>query len=105
MLTALQIAGLCARAEAPLSTLLHGFERFPQLIENVRVASKPDFATLPTVAAARREVDEILGDSGRLVLRYSGTEPLARIMIEGPERATIEALAHRLADAIRTAIG
>jgi phosphoglucosamine mutase len=57
------------------------------------------------VAEAARSVEERLGDDGRLVLRYSGTEPLARIMIEGPEQETIEALAEEIAVAIRGEIG
>ncbi len=105
MLTALHIAALRARAAQPLSELLSDFERFPQLIENVPVTAKPDFASLPTVVAAQREVDDLLGNNGRLVLRYSGTEPLARIMLEGPELATIQALADKLADAIRADLG
>jgi len=69
------------------------------------VARKVDLSTLPEVVAVQREVEAALGREGRLVLRYSGTEPLARVMIEGPEQAEIDRLAHLLADAIRTRIG
>jgi len=68
--------------------------------QNVRVREKADFATLPRVAAAAHAVETRLGDDGRLVLRYSGTEPLARIMIEGPDQPSIDALAEELAAAI-----
>lgn len=105
LLTALQVAGRLARGGRSFSALLDGFERFPQLIENVRVGHKPDFETLPTVVAARDAIVERLGDEGRLVLRYSGTEPLARIMLEGRDRATIEAMAEDLAAVIRGALG
>jgi phosphoglucosamine mutase len=105
MLTALQLCLAVARAGKPLSELVAGFERYPQLLRNVRVAAKRPFAELPLVAAARRHVEERLGDDGRLVLRYSGTEPLARIMIEGPEQGTIEALADELASAIHSELG
>lgn len=105
LLTAATIAAAIARAGRPASELLAGFERFPQLIENVRVHSKPDLATLPKVATAARHVEERLGREGRLVLRYSGTEPLARIMLEGPEETVIRALAAELAEAIRAEIG
>jgi phosphoglucosamine mutase len=64
------------------------------------VPSKEPLGRLPRVAAARRRVEERLGADGRLVLRYSGTEPLARIMIEGPDEASI----HRMADEIEQAI-
>jgi len=75
------------------------------VLRNVRVARKPDLATLPRVAAAARAVQERLGADGRLVLRYSGTEPLARVMIEGPDQETIDALAADLAGAIAGEIG
>ena len=100
MLTALQMAGLIARSGASLSELLAGFERFPQVLENLRVRSKPPLESLPAVREAAAEVERELGDEGRLVLRYSGTEPLARVMIEGPDQATIERLADRVLAAI-----
>lgn len=105
MLTAVQIAAIVAAAPATASAQLAGFTRFPQLIENVRVGAKPDLASLDAVQAARREVESALDGEGRLVLRYSGTEPLARIMLEGPERPTLERLARHLAAAIRAEIG
>jgi phosphoglucosamine mutase len=105
LLTALVIAGIVARSGAPLAALLTGFRRYPQLLVNVRVTAKPDLESLPAVAAAAREVATGLGDDGRLVLRYSGTEPLARIMLEGPDEATIRAHADRIAAAIRAEIG
>lgn len=110
LLTAIQIAFLVARearagTDAPLSALLEGFERYPQVLVNVRVREKPALEELPGVAAAIREVEEALGDDGRLVLRYSGTEPLARVMIEGPEQERVEELAYRIRDEIAEAIG
>ncbi len=111
LLTALQIAFLTARearrsgSASPLSDLLEDFERYPQVLLNVRVREKPDLEELPAVAAVAREVEERLGADGRLVLRYSGTEPLARVMIEGPEQELIEELAGRIASAIEDEIG
>jgi len=105
LLTAVQIARLVWQAGQPLSRLLAGFRRYPQVLLNVRVARKPDLATLPRVAAAAQSVEERLGEDGRLVLRYSGTEPLARVMIEGPDQATIEALACELAGVIAAELG
>jgi phosphoglucosamine mutase len=110
LLTALQMAFLVARevrngAEAPLSGLLEGFRRYPQVLRNVRVREKPPLDELPAVAAVVDEVEDELGDDGRLVLRYSGTEPLARVMIEGPDQETVEAQARRIADAIAESIG
>src|SRR5262249_2015962 len=105
LLTALQVAGIVARAGRPLGELLSGFRRYPQILKNVRVRQKADFTTLPKVTAAARAVEDRLGDDGRLVLRYSGTEPLARIMIEGPDQPSIDALADELAAAIAGEIG
>jgi phosphoglucosamine mutase len=72
---------------------------------NVVVARKPDLAGLPAVAAAAARVETTLGGDGRLVLRYSGTEPLARVMIEGPEEEMVSTLADGLAAVIREEIG
>jgi phosphoglucosamine mutase len=105
LLTAVQMAALVHRAGRPLSELLAGFRRYPQTLVNVRVASKPDLATLPRVTAAARAVEDELGTDGRLVVRYSGTEPLARVMIEGPDQQTIETLAGRLAAVLADELG
>jgi len=105
LLTAVQMAWLVKQAGQPLSRLLAGFRRYPQVLLNVRVARKPDLTTLPRVAAAAHSVEERLGEDGRLVLRYSGTEPLARVMIEGPDQPAIEALAAELAGVIAAEIG
>lgn len=90
---------------APLSELSAGFEVFPQLLVNVRVTSKPDLSTLPEVIEAQRRVEERLGDDGRVVLRYSGTEMLCRVMLEGPEEGIVRELTEELADAVRSTIG
>jgi phosphoglucosamine mutase len=105
LLTAAQMAYLVADAGRPLSELLAGFHRFPQVLVNVRVARKVELTSLPAVARAARRIEERLGADGRLVLRYSGTEPLARVMIEGPEQKAIEGMAEELAAAIRAEIG
>lgn len=106
LLTALQMAWRVSRApERSLRALLHGFERFPQILINVPVASKPPLEDLNAVQRAARSVERKLGDQGRLVLRYSGTEALARVMIEGPEQTEIRLLAESLARAIQQEIG
>ncbi|MEO1084058.1 MAG: phosphoglucosamine mutase [Acidobacteriota bacterium] len=100
LLTALHVAALVHAGKAqgqPLSRMLAGFTRFPQLLHNLKVPSKPPLTDLPRVQEAARRVERELGDRGRLVLRYSGTESLVRIMIEGPDKDTIEGLAHDLA--------
>ena len=105
LLTAVQVAALVHGAGQPFSALLADFRRYPQTLVNVRVARKPDLATLPRVTAAAREVENQLGDDGRLVLRYSGTEPLVRVMIEGPDQETIETLAGGLAAILAEELG
>ncbi|MEM8959993.1 MAG: phosphoglucosamine mutase [Acidobacteriota bacterium] len=105
LLTALVMAHAIRQFDRPLAQLLEGFRRFPQTLINVRVATKPDLATLPEVVDVCHEIEAELGEQGRLVLRYSGTEPLARVMLEGPEQEHIERLGHRLADTIRDALG
>jgi phosphoglucosamine mutase len=105
LLTALHMAMLRAKAGEPLSQMLAGFRRYPQILSNIPVREKRAFADLPRVAAAAARVEQKLGDDGRLVLRYSGTEPLARIMIEGADQTEITALAGEIAAEIRGAIG
>jgi phosphoglucosamine mutase len=105
LLTALQMAYLRHQDGRPLTAMLARFRRYPQILLNVRVQRKIDFAALPAVTIAARAVTDRLGDDGRLVLRYSGTEPLARIMIEGPEQGEINALAEQIAVAIRGELG
>ena len=105
LLTALHMAWVVRQAGRPLSELLADFRRYPQILKNVRVARKTDLSTLPKVTEAARSVEDRLGADGRLVLRYSGTEPLARVMIEGPDQPTIEAMADELAGVIVAELG
>jgi phosphoglucosamine mutase len=103
--TALHMSRLLARADRPLSRLAAQLGRLPQVLLNVPVSRKIDFDELPGVASKVAEVEGELGDRGRLLLRYSGTEPLARVMIEGTDQARIELLARMLADEIGTVLG
>ena len=82
-----------------------GFQKYPQILVNVRVREKLPFDELPSVDAAVRAVEERLSHKGRLLLRYSGTERLARVMIEGENQFEIEDYANRIADAIKREIG
>ncbi len=102
LLTAALVARVVAETGTPLERLTEPFQRYPQILRNVRVEAKPPLESLPEVMAAARAVEDALGADGRLVLRYSGTEPLARIMIEGPEQSLIEGYAGRIAAAIES---
>jgi phosphoglucosamine mutase len=104
MLTAVKIASLVAIA-GPLDTLVADLKIFPQKIVNVKVKSKPPLETLPEVARTLRKTEEALGKSGRVVLRYSGTEPLARVMVEAEWIEDVERWTEALASALRAAIG
>lgn len=105
LLTAIQTAWIRHQDGRRLSEMLAPFRRYPQVLLNVRVAKKKAFQDLPGVSAAARNAEDRLGEDGRLVLRYSGTEPLARIMIEGPEQGMIDGLAAEIAEAIRGELG
>lgn len=104
MLTALKIASLVS-LEGPLDSLIADLKIFPQKIANVKVREKPALETLPEVARALAEAEKALGNSGRIVLRYSGTEPLARVMVEAERAEDVQRWTDALASAVRNAIG
>lgn len=99
LLTGLHLARLVAASGRPASDLFLGFRRYPQRLHNLRVTDKRPFAAMPRVATVAGEIERELGGDGRLVLRYSGTEPLARIMIEAAQQETVDRLVGRLAEA------
>lgn len=105
MMTALHVLEAMTEKGCTFSAMLEGFEQFPQVLINVPVSEKPDFMSVPTIAEHAKAVESELDGKGRLLLRYSGTENLARVMIEGPDQGFIDGLAARLADTIRTTIG
>jgi len=105
MLTALQLAGILASTGQSCGDLLADFHRFPQILVNVKVRRREPFDSIPELAAAVRSVEDHIRSKGRLLLRYSGTEPLARIMLEGPDQGEIQGLANYLEDAIRRHLG
>jgi phosphoglucosamine mutase len=104
LLTALKMAGLVS-IKGPLDDLVSDLKVFPQTIVNIKVRSKPPLESLSEVSDALDEAVAALGDSGRVVLRYSGTEPKARVMVEAESAAAVEQWAGRLASAIRSSIG
>ncbi len=105
IVTTLSLLRAMLAAGRPLHELTTGFVRYPQTLVNVRVADKRPFADVPEIARQARETEAQLNGQGRLLLRYSGTEPLARVMIEGQRQDEIEQLAHALAKVIRAALG
>ncbi|MDP6538995.1 MAG: phosphoglucosamine mutase [Planctomycetota bacterium] len=103
--TALRVLRVLRESGRPLSELASPYRPFPQVLVNVPVAAKPDFSRLPQVEAAVRRIESELADDGRVLLRYSGTEPLARVMVEGPDEDRIGALAAEVAELLGEAIG
>ncbi len=103
--TALRVLRVLRETKRPLSELAGAYRPFPQVLLNVAVARKPSLEGLPNVARARRRVEEELGEDGRVLLRYSGTEALARVMVEGPDLERIKSQAQELATLIASEIG
>ena len=104
LLTAVKIASLVS-LNGRLEKLIEGLKDYPQVIVNVKVKSKPPLDSLLEVSRALAEAQSTLGDNGRVVLRYSGTEPLARVMVEAEHEADVQRFSQSLATALRTAIG
>ncbi|USZ50162.1 phosphoglucosamine mutase [Halomonas sp. DN3] len=108
IVSALQVLSYMVREEKPLSRLLHGFEKAPQSLVNVRLSAGVDAKAVmadPSLEQATRAVEAELGDEGRVLLRPSGTEPLIRVMVEGRPHLDVEGLARRLADDVRELVG
>lgn len=105
MMTATFLLEAMKEKGLPFSEMTAGFRRFPQILVNVNVREKPAFDSVPEIAAVSQEIENELDGKGRLLLRYSGTENLARVMIEGEDQAAIESQANRLADVIREKLG
>jgi phosphoglucosamine mutase len=105
ILSALMLVQAIQAQQKPLSALKAVMTPFPQVLINVPVKSKPPIDRVAQIQKAIREVEADLGDSGRVLVRYSGTESLCRVMVEGPDQKTIEAYGREIAEAIREAIG
>jgi phosphoglucosamine mutase len=105
LLTALLLLDIIHRSGKTLDELTADLKTFPQIIVNVRVREKRPLDQIPTVAAAIAAAEAALADSGRVVIRYSGTEALARVMIEAESEALMQQHANAIADAIRSELG
>jgi phosphoglucosamine mutase len=105
MMTTLFLLRAMRETGESLEALSEGFTRYPQVLVNVRVREKRPFDEVTEIAEEARQIETALAGQGRLLLRYSGTEPLARVMIEGQSQDEIERLAHRLAKVIEGALG
>lgn len=105
LMTTLSLLEALRESDKSLSQAVAGFTPFPQILVNVKVGRKIPFETVAEIAAAAEEIETSLGANGRLLLRYSGTENLARVMIEGENQTQIEAQARGLAAIIKSNLG
>jgi phosphoglucosamine mutase len=105
LVTGLAMLGVMVSEGASLGELAGAMTRYPQAIENIDVTEKPPLADIESVQAAIRTVESELGDDGRVLVRYSGTQMLARVMVEGPEIGLVNAAAAGIAQKIRETVG
>ena len=105
MLSALQVLSILQQSGKPLSELASVMTALPQILVNVRVRERCDITELPEVEKLIAEVEKRLGDAGRVLIRYSGTEPLMRIMLEGRDQDEINGMANEIAQLVKGLIG
>ncbi len=105
LVSALQVLRIMIESSSKLSELAAGFKRYPQLCVNVRVDSKPPLEKIDGLQDAIRDVENELKETGRVLVRYSGTENICRVMVEGPKRSLVQQYANQLAAIIKKQIG
>jgi len=105
ILTSLQLMACLLRQDKPLSELTKVMDVFPQRLINIDVTSKPDIESVPTIVDAISTAEHELGDKGRVLVRYSGTQNMCRVMVEGPDIEITTRIATEIADVVRAAIG
>lgn len=105
MMTTLFVAQAIFEQKKPLSEMTAGFARYPQTLVNVKVREKKPFEDVAVVTEMSKQIEDELHGEGRLLLRYSGTENLARVMIEGKDQSSIEEQANRLAEVVKASLG
>jgi phosphoglucosamine mutase len=105
LISALQVMALIRRSGKTLSQLAEWIALYPQLLVNVRVRERKDLAAIAPFQQALRSHEASLNGTGRILVRYSGTEPLVRIMVEARDSGTVQEIAHHLADVLRTEVG
>ena len=105
VITALQLIAAMIREQKTISQLAAMMDVYPQRLINVEVKNKPEISSVPQLMAAIKEVETQLGDQGRVLVRYSGTQNLCRVMVEGPTDDVTEKQCRRLADEVKIALG
>lgn len=105
MLTALRLIQTMCEENKPLSALSRIMSVYPQVLLNIDVQSKPSIEGVPQIMAAIRSVEDCLGEKGRVLVRYSGTQPLCRVMVEGPEEDETRRYCQQIADVVKATLG
>ena len=105
ILSALQVLAIIQRSGKPLSELAQVMTSLPQVLVNVKVRKKSDLTKIKPIKEVMDQVDSELGENGRLLVRYSGTEALLRVMIEGENQSRIETMAEQVAGVVREHLG
>jgi len=105
IIAALQLVAAMVRKGKPLSELARMMDIFPQKLINVDVKSKPDITKVPKLAAAIKQIEKELGEEGRVLVRYSGTQNMCRVMVEGPSDTVTEKYCRSLADIVKEELG
>jgi len=105
LLTGLEVLEVVKASGRPLHELAAELEVYPQILMNVRVRERADIEAIPEIKAQLDRARAALDGRGRLVVRYSGTEPLLRVMAEGPDEAEVRALAQGIVDAVKARLG
>jgi len=105
IVTALSVLRVMADTGRELADLAGELVTYPQVLLNVRVREKRDLQTVPAVADAMKRVEDRLAGNGRLLVRYSGTEPLLRVMIEGQDQQEIQGWATQIVNTVKEHLG
>jgi phosphoglucosamine mutase len=105
IIAALQIMAVMQASGKNLHELKSDMHKYPQVLINVKTGKKIDPDKDENIQKALKDVEKKLGNTGRVLLRVSGTEPLIRVMVEGQDEELVKGLAHQLADDVRKAIG
>jgi phosphoglucosamine mutase len=105
LLTALRLMDIIVRADKPLADLIGDLKVFPQKIQNIRVREKVPFTQVPAIQNAIQSAERELDGNGRVVVRYSGTESLARVMVEAESDSKMQSITTAIAAEIQKALG
>ncbi len=105
ILTALQLIAAMIKSGKPLSELAKLMDIFPQKLININVLKKPEIESVPKIADAIKQVESELGEEGRVLVRYSGTQNMCRVMVEGPTKETTERYCNQIAEIVKTTLG